>query len=450
MMAERMVILGGGESGIGTAKLASQKGFDVLVSDAGRLTDDRRKTLESINVRYEEGGHSESDILKADLVMKSPGIPESNVLVQKLYDAGIPVISEIEFAGRYTNAPKICITGSNGKTTTTALVHHILTKAGLKAGMAGNVGNSFAGMVADDPQDIYVLEISSFQLDGMYDFKAEVAVLLNITPDHLDRYNYSLEEYANSKFRITQNQTADDHFIFNAEDPIVQAGMNKRSFSSQQYPISVSRSLEEIGGQGAGISNKSIQINTQNQHFSMKIQELALQGKHNLFNSMAAGVSARLFDLRKELVRESLIDFDNIEHRLEFVTKVHGITFINDSKATNVNSTWYALESVDKPIIWIAGGVDKGNDYSELFELVQGRVKAIICMGKDNKKLLAAFSDKVEQMVEVGSAEEAVRTAYDLGLSGDVVLLSPACASFDLFDNYEDRGHQFKQAVRRL
>lgn len=445
-----MVILGGGESGIGTAKLASQKGFDVLVSDAGMLTDVRRKTLESIGVRYEEGRHSESAILKADLIMKSPGIPESNDLVQKLYGAGIPVISEIEFAGRYTNAPKICITGSNGKTTTTALVHHILTKAGLKAGMAGNVGNSFAGMVADNPQDIYVLEISSFQLDGMYDFKAEVAVLLNITPDHLDRYNYSLEEYANSKFRITQNQTAHDHFIFNAEDPIIHAGMNKRSFLSQQYPISVSRSLEEIGGQGAGISNKSIQINTQNQHFTMKIQELALQGKHNLFNSMAAGVSARLFDLRKELVRESLIDFDNIEHRLEFVTKVHGITFINDSKATNVNSTWYALESVDKPIIWIAGGVDKGNDYSELFELVQDRVKAIICMGKDNKKLLAAFSDKVDQVVEVGSAEEAVRTAYDLGQSGDVVLLSPACASFDLFDNYEDRGHQFKQAVRRL
>jgi UDP-N-acetylmuramoylalanine--D-glutamate ligase len=316
--------------------------------------------------------------------------------------------------------------------------------------MAGNVGNSFAAMVAEDPQDIYVLEISSFQLDGMYDFKAEVAVLLNITPDHLDRYNYSLEEYADSKFRITQNQTPEDHFIFNADDPVIKAGMQKRSFSSKQYPISVSRSLEEIGGHGAGISNKSIQINTQNQHFTMKIQELALQGKHNLFNSMAAGVSARLFDLRKELVRESLIDFDNIEHRLEFVTKVHGITFINDSKATNVNSTWYALESIDKPIIWIAGGVDKGNDYSELFELVQDRVKAIICLGKDNKKLLNAFSDKVESMVEVTSAEEAVRTAYDLGFSGDVVLLSPACASFDLFDNYEDRGHQFKQAVRRL
>jgi UDP-N-acetylmuramoylalanine--D-glutamate ligase len=403
-----------------------------------------------LNVAFEEGGHSEGKILSAKEVIKSPGIPDNAPLIIKLREAGIPVISEIEFAGRYTNVPKICVTGSNGKTTTTTLIHHILTRAGMNAAMCGNVGQSFAGMVAEGGHDIYVLELSSFQLDGMYDFKAEVAVLLNITPDHLDRYNYSLEEYANSKFRIIQNQTAEDHFIFYTDDPIVSKGLTTRNSQAQHYPISLSHSIDELGGQGAGIENETIQINTKNQPFTMKIQELALQGRHNLVNSMAAGVSARLFELRKELVRESLIDFDNIEHRLEFVTKVHGITFINDSKATNVNSTWYALESVDKPIIWIAGGVDKGNNYSELYELVKNRVKAIICLGKDNDKIKAAFADKVDTLVEVESAEDAVRIAYDLGYKGDVVLLSPACASFDLFENYEDRGHQFKQAVRRL
>lgn len=449
-MAARLTILGGGESGIGAAILGQRHGFNVFVSDLGQITDVRKTELTNLGIDFESGMHTEKRILESDLIIKSPGIPDKAPLIKKLKEQGTPIISEIEFAGRYTQAKIVAITGSNGKTTTTLLTYHILKNAGLNVGLAGNIGKSFARSVADDQFDIYVLELSSFQLDGMFDFKADIAILLNITPDHLDRYEYQFENYIASKFRIIQNQTENDVLIANADDPVIQNELKKRMLKQQYYPVSTLQTLENLGGKGAGIYQDQIQINTQNELFIMKIQELALQGKHNLFNSMAAGVTSRLFDLRKEMVRDSLMNFENVEHRLEFVAKVHGITFINDSKATNINSTWYALESVDKPVIWIAGGVDKGNDYTELYELVQHKVKAIICLGTDNSKLIEAFTGKVDQIVEAASADEAVRQAYDLGYDGDTVLLSPACASFDLFENYEDRGQQFKAAVRSL
>lgn len=449
-MAARLTILGGGESGIGAAILGQRNGFNVFVSDLGQITDVRKTELTTLGIDFESGMHTEKRILESDLIIKSPGIPDKAPLIKKLKEQGTPIISEIEFAGRYTQAKIVAITGSNGKTTTTLLTYHILKNAGLNVGLAGNIGKSFARSVADDQFDIYVLELSSFQLDGMFDFKADIAILLNITPDHLDRYEYQFENYIASKFRIIQNQSENDVLITNADDPVIQNELKKRMLKQQYYPVSTLQTLENLGGKGAGIYQDQIQINTQNELFIMKIQELALQGKHNLFNSMAAGVTSRLFDLRKEMVRDSLMNFENVEHRLEFVAKVHGITFINDSKATNINSTWYALESVDKPVIWIAGGVDKGNDYTELYELVQHKVKAIICLGTDNSKLIEAFTGKVDQIVEAASADEAVRQAYDLGYDGDTVLLSPACASFDLFENYEDRGQQFKAAVRSL
>jgi UDP-N-acetylmuramoylalanine--D-glutamate ligase len=441
-------ILGAGESGTGAAILAKSKGWNVFVSDKGNIADRYKEELTQYGVAFEEGTHSESRILDAELIIKSPGIPDKAALVVEAHKRGIPVISEIEFAARYTTAKKIAITGTNGKTTTTLLTYHIFKKAGYNVGLAGNVGKSFARQVALENHDYYVLELSSFQLDGMFEFKADVAVLLNITPDHLDRYDYQLSNYVFSKFRILQNMGANDAFVFCADDPITMEAIQERNPALRLLPFS----LKPLEGdqEGAFIHDNQIHFTLKPDPFSMSIFDLALQGKHNQFNSMAAGIAARVFEIRKDIVRESLMDFENIEHRLEFVAKVHGIEFINDSKATNVNSTWYALESMSNPVVWIVGGVDKGNDYSMLEELVRSRVKAIVCMGKDNAKIHAAFSNIVEQIVDTASAKDAVKAAYLLGKKGDTVLLSPACASFDLFENYEDRGRQFKSAVREL
>jgi UDP-N-acetylmuramoylalanine--D-glutamate ligase len=446
-MSKRIVILGGGESGYGAAILAQKQGHDVFLSDKGLLKDKYKTLLMEKNIPFEEGQHTESLILNADEIVKSPGIPEKAPLIQELIAQGTPILSEIEFAGRYTNAKKICITGSNGKTTTTLLTYHILKSAGLNVGLAGNVGKSFALQVAENNFDLYVLEISSFQLDNMYDFRADIAILTNITPDHLDRYNYDFQQYVNSKFRIIQNQTSEDAFIYSLDDPATTKELANRTIAAQQYPFTIT---EKQLPQGAFTHQDSFTLLIKNNPLIMKITELALQGKHNLSNSMAAGMASRILDLRKEIVRESLENFENIEHRLEFVARVHGITFINDSKATNVNSAWYALESMDKPVIWVAGGTDKGNDYNELMELVKMKVKAIICLTKDSSKIRAAFAGVVDTIIDTDSAEQAVRVAYDLGKDGDAVLLSPACASFDLFENYEDRGRQFKAAVKSL
>ena len=445
---KRLVILGGGESGVGTAVLAQKKGFDVFLSDKGKIKDKYKDVLSKYGIKYEDEKHSEELILNADEVVKSPGIPDKADLIKALVKKGIPVISEIEFAGRHTNAKKICITGSNGKTTTTLLIYHMLKKAGLNVGLAGNVGQSFAMQVAENDFDYYVIELSSFQLDGMFDFKADIAILLNITPDHLDRYNYKLENYAESKFRVIQNQTSEDAFIYCIDDEVTMSIIKNKKIKAKQYPFSIKQKVE----QGAFLNeNNQLEIKTTNTNpLFMTIQELALQGKHNIYNSMAAGVTGKLIDIRKETIRESLSDFHNIDHRLELVGNVHGIEFINDSKATNVNSTWYALESMNNPVILILGGVDKGNDYSMLNDLVKEKVKAIICLGADNKKIIKAFGGMVETILEAKSAKEVVAQAYKLGKKGDTVLLSPACASFDLFENYEDRGTQFKQAVRAL
>jgi UDP-N-acetylmuramoylalanine--D-glutamate ligase len=445
---KRLVILGGGESGVGTAVLAQKKGYDVFLSDKGKLKDKYKDVLSKYKIKWEEEKHSEELILNADEVVKSPGIPDKAELIKKLHAKGINVISEIEFAGRYTKAKKICITGSNGKTTTTLLTYHMFKKAGLNVGLGGNVGKSFAMQVAENDFDYYILELSSFQLDGMFEFKADIAVLLNITPDHLDRYDYKLENYAESKFRIIQNQTEADAFIYCIDDKVTMETMENKNIKAKQYPFSIKREVER----GAYLNeNNQLVINTNNTNpLFMTIQELALQGKHNIYNSMAAGVTGKLVDIRKESIRESLSDFHNIDHRLEVVGNVHGIEFINDSKATNVNSTWYALESMTNPVILILGGVDKGNDYSMLNELVKEKVKAIICLGTDNKKIMKAFGSMVDVILEAKSAKEAVAQSYKIGKKGDTVLLSPACASFDMFENYEDRGTQFKQAVRAL
>ena len=445
---KRLVILGGGESGVGTAVLAQKKGFEVFLSDKGKLKDKYKDVLSKYGIKWEEEKHSEDLILNADEVVKSPGIPDNADLIKALHKKGISVISEIEFAGRYTNAKKICITGSNGKTTTTLLIYHMMQKAGLNVGLGGNVGKSFAMQVAEENFDFYVLELSSFQLDGMVEFKADIAILLNITPDHLDRYDYKLENYADSKFRIIQNQTELDAFIYCIDDEVTMKTITTKKIKAKQYPFSIKQELEI----GAYLKeNNQLIINTNNTNpLFMTIQELALQGKHNIYNSMAAGVTGKLVEIRKESIRESLSDFHNIDHRLELVGNVHGIEFINDSKATNVNSTWYALESMNNPVILILGGVDKGNDYSMLTDLVKSKVKAIICLGTDNKKIIKAFGGLVETIVEAKSAKEAVAQSYKIGKKGDTVLLSPACASFDMFENYEDRGTQFKQAVRAL
>ncbi len=393
-----------------------------------------------------EGKHDESIVLSADEVIKSPGIPEKAPMVVMLHEKGIPVISEIEFAGRYARGKKICITGSNGKTTVTNLLYHMLKKAGFNVAMTGNVGNSFAMAVATADFDYYVIELSSVQLDGMYDFRADIAVLLNITPDHLDRYGYKLQNYVDSKFRITRNQQKSDFLIYWDGDPIIKSELAKKEYGMTLLPFSD----EKSEGMTAYIDNSELIIDYPNKTNIMTIHELALKGRHNTYNSMAAAIAGKVMNIRKEVIRESLADFQGVEHRLEPVITVCGINFINDSKATNVNSTWYALECMENKIVWIVGGVDKGNDYSELYTLVDKKVKAIVCLGKDNKKIIDSFKDKVDTIVETASMEEAVRSSYYLAKKGDTVLLSPACASFDLFKNYEDRGRQFKQAVRNL
>jgi len=441
-----IAILGAGESGVGAAYLAQRQGYDVFVSDFGVIEANYKKQLEEWAIPFEENKHTEEKILQAAEVIKSPGIPDKAPIIKKVKEKNIPIVSEIEFAGRYTHAKIIGITGSNGKTTTTSLTYHILKSAGLNVGLAGNIGKSFAYQVATEKFDWYVLELSSFMLDDMYRFKTDIAVLLNITPDHLDRYEYKMENYVASKFRITQNQTANDAFIYCADDAEILKGMAERKFTALQFPFSINKKVKP----GAYLEKDNIVINTNQEHFQMSITELALQGKHNIYNSMASGIVAKLLELRNPLVRESMGNFKNIEHRLESVGKISGISFINDSKATNVNSTWYALESMTTDVILILGGVDKGNDYSMLKDLVRQKVKAIVCLGKDNKRIHDAFEDVVDVIVNTFSAEEAVQISYHLATKGDTVLLSPACASFDLFKNYEDRGRQFKQAVKEL
>lgn len=443
----RIVILGGGESGVGSAVLAARKGFDVFLSDNGNLKESYRDMLLSEGIAFEEGGHTESKVLNATEVIKSPGIPDTAPLVQKIYALGIPVINELEFAARYTTAKKVCITGSNGKTTTTMLIWHILKKAGLHVGLGGNVGTSFALQVARENFDCYVLEISSFQLDNMYDFKAEIAILTNITPDHLDRYDYSFEKYTASKFRILQNQGPEDAFIYFLDDPVIAAWLTDHQVAATCFPFTLTDMPQE---NGAWLSEGKLFTRIHKNPWNMFLEKLALQGRHNACNSMAAGIAAQLMSVRSETLRDSLSDFQNVEHRLEYVARVHGIEFINDSKATNVNSTWYALECQSRPVIWIAGGTDKGNDYSELLPLVNSKVKGLVCLGIDNSKLQAAFAGVVPVITEATTMMEAVKKAYLMADEGDVVLLSPACASFDLFENYEDRGRKFKNAVREL
>lgn len=446
-MKKRVVILGAGESGVGAAKLAQKHGFDVFVSDFGGISDRYKSALQELNIAFEEKQHTNELILNAAEVIKSPGIPSTAPIVQALVAKNIPVISEIEFAKRYTKAKTICITGSNGKSTTTMLTYHILKNAGVNVGLGGNIGQSFAAQVSETDYDWYVLEISSFMLDDMFEFKADIAVLLNITPDHLDRYDYQLEKYAASKMRIVQNQSAEDVFIYCADDEQTNKSMQTTIVNARKYPFSILKRVEE----GAYLDNDIIKINTHlNEPFTMSISELALQGKHNIYNSMASGIAAKVLELRNESIRESMGNFKNIEHRLEFVAKISDVTYINDSKATNVNSTWYALESVGADVVLIMGGVDKGNDYSMLKDLVRSKVSAIVCLGKDNKRIHEAFEDDVEIIVNTFSASEAVQVAYHLAKKGSTVLLSPACASFDLFKNYEDRGNQFKAAVKEL
>jgi len=443
---KKLLVLGAGESGAGAALLGQKIGYDVFVSDAGKVADKYQNVLNKSGIKWEEEGHSEEFLKSADLVVKSPGIPNEVKVVQELKAKGVEIISEIEFGARNTNAHIIGITGTNGKTTTTMLTYHILHKSGLDVAMAGNVGKSFCGELANGDRDFFVLEVSSFQLDDAYQFKPSISVITNITPDHLDRYGYDMSRYVDAKFRITQAQDETDHFIYSADNEILAEEMEKRDIKPQLHPISITQSSTN----GAEIIYNKLIINITDKPFEMSIHDLSLLGKHNTKNSMAAGVAARILEIRKEVVRESLADFQNVEHRLEYVATIHGIQFINDSKATNVNSTWYALESMRDPVVWIVGGVDKGNDYSMLFDLVGEKVKAIICLGKDNKKLLETFSERVENIAEASSAREAVGLGYQFAEKGDAVLLSPCCASFDLFDNYEDRGQQFKQAVKLL
>lgn len=449
-MEDRIVILGSGESGTGAAILAAIKGFDVFVSDKGTIDEKYKKILKDYNVQFEEHSHTESVILNANEIIKSPGIPDSAPIIKKIKETKIPVISEIEFAARYTDAVKICITGSNGKTTTTMLTYHILQKAGLNVGLAGNVGKSFAYQVATESYDYYVIEISSFQLDNMYKFKSELSVLMNITPDHLDRYDHKFQNYVDSKFRILQNTTKDDTFIYCSDDETIIREISKREINANMYEFTQTKTSIKNGAFLDEIEKNINYVHNNKSIMEMNIQDLAIQGKHNVYNSMAAGIVAQVLEIRKDIIRESLMDFRNVAHRLESVISVCGIKFINDSKATNVNSAWYALESVEGPIIWIVGGIDKGNDYSILKDLVEKKVKAIICLGKDNTAIHKAFEGIVPRIVDTKSMLEAVRTAYYLGKQNDTVLLSPACASFDLFENYEDRGNQFKLAVRSL
>lgn len=443
---KRIVVIGGAESGSGAAVLARKQGLDVFLTDLAPILQPYRKLLEDNGIEYEEGQHTAELILNADEVVKSPGVPDKAPMIQAVKAKGIPIISEIEFAGRYTKAKMICITGSNGKTTTTLLTYHILKNGGLNVGLAGNVGQSFALQVAQHDFDYYVIELSSFQLDYMFKFKADVAVMLNITPDHLDRYHYNLQEYVDSKFRIIQNQTGQDAFIYWNDDPIIQQELKKRRIRARTYPFS----LKKEAGIKAFIEDKILVINTPDQQFEMEQEALALQGTHNLYNTMASAISANITHIRKEEIRLALSSFKGVEHRLEKVASVAGVEYINDSKATNVNSCWYALESVNTPVVLILGGTDKGNDYSEIEALVRQKVKALICLGADNTKLHEFFEGKVKQIHDARSMNEAVNLASSLANKGDTVLLSPCCASFDLFENYEDRGRQFKDCVRNL
>ncbi|MFM9825126.1 UDP-N-acetylmuramoyl-L-alanine--D-glutamate ligase [Flavobacterium sp.] len=444
----RLVVLGGGESGVGTAILGMKKGYDVFVSDYGKIKDSYKKVLIDNGIEWEEETHTEDLILNADVVMKSPGIPEKkSAIVIKLIEKGIPVISEIEFAAPFTKAITIGITGSNGKTTTTMLTYHLLKSAGLNVGLGGNIGKSFAWQVAEDLYDSYVLELSSFQLDGIKNYKPHIAIITNISPDHLDRYEYKYENYIASKFRITMNQTEDDFLIYDADDEAIAQWLKKNKTNAQLIPFSVSKILE----MGAYLKDKKMEINMINEEeFTMETEYIALEGKHNMKNAMAATSVAKLMKIRNKTIRESLSNFQGVEHRLEKVLKIQNVQYINDSKATNVNATFFALDSMITPTVWIVGGVDKGNDYSELMSMVREKVKAIICLGVDNKKIIDEFGNVVDIMIEVTSMEDAVKMAQRLTEKGDTVLLSPACASFDLFENYEDRGNQFKQAVKNL
>ncbi|MDX5326520.1 MAG: UDP-N-acetylmuramoyl-L-alanine--D-glutamate ligase [Bacteroidota bacterium] len=443
---KHIVILGAGESGLGAALLVKKQGHGVFVSSLKNISSEVRKKLEIEGIEYEEGQHTPDQILKADLIIKSPGIPDNAPIMKLIRESGIPSEGEIGYAARFVNAPIIAITGSNGKTTTTLLTHHIMKNAGVKAALCGNVGTSLARLLAEGIEaETYVMEISSFQLDDAPDLRPDIAVITNITEDHLDRYDHKLENYALSKFGITRNQGPEQVLIYNADDPVTGQYLSRVKPKARLIPFSIERPLEE----GAWIENEQIIINIK-PGGEMKIEELALQGKHNQYNSMAAGLAARLLSIRKEVIRESLADFETIEHRLEPVLEVLGVEFINDSKATNVNSTYYALESMKKPTVWIVGGVDKGNDYSQILDIVKKKVKAIVCLGAENHKIHDAFADHIEFIFDTHSMAEAVRTAHNLASKGDAVLLSPACASFDLFENYEDRGRQFKQQVRQL
>jgi UDP-N-acetylmuramoylalanine--D-glutamate ligase len=446
-MMNRIIVLGGGESGTGTAILARKQGFDVFLSDNGPIKTKYKEMLYNYDIPWEENKHTEKLILETDEVIKSPGIPERSQIIQTIRKKEIRIISEIEFASRFTRAKKICVTGSNGKTTTTSLIHHMMKKAGLNAGLAGNIGRSFALQVAEENYDYYVLELSSFQLEGMYDFKADIAILLNITPDHLDWYDFNMQHYVDAKFRITQNLSEDEFFVFCSDDEITVKELEKIVVKAKELPFALKKKDKEV----AYIDDEdNLRIDYGNRDFTMSVQDLALRGKHNQYNSMAAGIAGNVLKIRNELIRESLMDFQGVEHRLENVLSVHGIQFINDSKATNVNSTWYALESLTSKAVWIAGGIDKGNNYEEIIDLVREKVKALICLGKDNEKLHKVFDQHIETVIDASSMEEAVQKAYYLAGKGESVLLSPACASFDLFENYEERGWKFKEAVRKL
>lgn len=443
---KRLVVLGGGESGVGTAILGKKKGYDVFVSDFGKIKENYRQVLIDNEIKWEDEQHTESLILNADEVMKSPGIPDKAPIVKKLLEKGIPVISEIEFASEFTNAVTIGITGSNGKTTTTMLTYHLLKEGGLNVGLGGNIGKSFAWQVAEEEYDCYVLELSSFQLDGIVKYKPHIAILTNISPDHLDRYDYKYENYIESKFRITLNQTKDDYLIYDADDEAIKNWLTNNKTKAQLIPFSITKQVEN----GAFLKNNTMEININQEEFLMETTQIALEGKHNMKNAMAATSVAQLMRIRKQTIRESLSNFQGVEHRLEKVLKIQNVQYINDSKATNVNATFFALDSMTTPTVWIVGGVDKGNDYTELMALVHEKVKAIICLGVDNKKIIDAFGNVVDVMIEVSSMNDAVKMSQRLAEKGDTVLLSPACASFDLFENYEDRGRQFKQAVKNL
>lgn len=442
----RIVVLGGGESGTGAAVLAKAKGFDVFLSDKGKLDGKYVDILNEWKIPFEEGRHTEELILNADEVIKSPGIPSGAPMVKKVTDAGINVISEIEFAGRYDTAKKICITGSNGKTTTTSLIYYLLQQAGLNVGLGGNIGKSYAYQVATSSHDIYVLEISSFQLDNMYDFKADIAIITNITPDHLDRYDHNLENYVKAKFRITRNMSSEDCFIFCSDDEITVSHLNKIVVKAKMLPFSQKKEVK----QGAFLKDDRMVVRYEDSECDMFIRELALGGKHNVYNSMAAAIAGKVMDIDNKVIRDSLSTFQPVEHRLEKVLSIGDVLYINDSKATNVDAAWYALECQTRPVVWIVGGTDKGNDYSVLLDLAKEKVKAMICMGLDNRKFHESFGGIVPEIHDVTSAQDAVRLASSIAKAGDVVLLSPCCASFDLFENYEDRGRKFKEAVRNL